>query len=240
MAILPENKEFIVIYIILVLVVTAFLARVYLVKGTIEFRELSGTGGPLTEKMKQEWYDLSWSGKNPMRVIRLAAEMAANMEGTFFQQSHLTTSFYSQVKYLLKKGRLPTAIAFYWEALEWSTEALQHRQEVPPEMRKPIQLEVLGAPAFIPACLFLVGFFFKERALSFLNAAAEEVLHAPYNPLEACLIWAKIWRLTHEEMYRARVQSAGLRRDMDENQLGRIARHLGFKSNTELFKFCNI
>lgn len=227
---------------VLVLVAAAviFLARIKDVKMTIDFRELGGTGGPLTKEMEKEWYNLSWNGRDPVRVIRLAAEMATNMDGAFAQQAHLTTSFYSQVKHLLKKGRLPTAIVFYWEAWEWSAEALKHRQNVPQEERKPIQLEVLGAPAFMLACLPVVGAFFRRQALSFLTAAAEEILLAPYDAFEACLIWSKLWRLTHEEMYRARVQAAGLRRDMDENQLRRIAKHLGFRKLQQLYRFCNI
>lgn len=80
------------------------------------------------EKLYKEWNDLSWNGKDPYRIISLAASMihAKNMDECEASQ-HLASSFYSQVKYLTMKGKIPTAIAFWLESKSFAKQAQKYK-----------------------------------------------------------------------------------------------------------------
>lgn len=236
------------ILILLGIALASFLLRIGDRKAKLDSSELGGTGNPVTKEATQEWYNLSWNGKDPLRVIRLAADMSLEMN-KFDAHKHLASSFYSQVKYLVKKGRLPTAIAFFIEARQWAKSALQHRKEVPRENRNPIDLEVLGAPDFMLAKMPYIGWIighlgFWTSAIEFLNAADIELemkLKEPGTarpePITAGLVWSKLYALTGDEYYKNRVRIAELTRDHDINQMKRIAKHLGFKTLEELDEF---
>ena len=203
------------------------------------------------EKMREEWYNLSWSGKNPFRVIALANEMAFEMD-EFDGNKHMASSFYSQVKYLVRGYSPLAAVLFFHESRKAARRALEIRNSVPPEKRKPIDLEVLGALDFMLAKAPYVGrligvFGFKKRALEFLRAAhseLEEILKEPGarrpEPIAAALIWSKLYALTGNEFYKNRVRIAGLTGREDKGQLIRIMKHLGFESLDNLYEFCNI
>ncbi len=207
---------------------------------------------PPGSNIKKEWHDLSRLtpnklGKkpkaNPLRVIALAELMSSNMD-LYQEAKHMTTSFYSQVKYLLKAGKLTWAIAFYLESRKWSKlafERLQHANE----HVEPIDLEVLGAPDFMIAKAPYVGWFigmfgFKKLALAFLKEADEKLMDktSKLDPLQAALIWSKLYALTGNGRYRLQTKNVGLNANMDEGQLLRIAKHLGFQNLNQLRDFC--
>lgn len=197
---------------------------------------------PLRAKECNDWYTLSWSGQDPLRVISLATSMALTMD-TYEAGKHLASAFYSQVKHLVKKGRLPTAIVFWIESRNYAKQTLEQRASASLEERNPIDLEVLGAPEFLLAVkLPIVGsLVFKKPALEYLEAAEKELaVQEVKNPIEASLIWSKLYVLTKGNRYVGYVAAAGLTRDMDKNQMLRIAKHLGFKSLDELYVLCNI
>lgn len=191
------------------------------------------------ELVSKEWGRLSWSGSNPIRVIGLALIMSETMKTEFEKRKHKTTSFYSQVKYLVKKGRIVDAFVFLMESRRHRTEALMYAHE----SDNPIDLEVLGAPDFMVARTPIVGWFgdFKFEAKRFLLAADNKIAKMKsYDPLMSAIIWSKLYALTRDEEYRERVRTAGLEDSMDKGQMLRIAKHLGFKSIDGLYVFCQI
>lgn len=208
---------------------------------------------PAQEDIGKEWYDLSWNGSNPLRVVALANQMTDTMD-PYQAAKHMTSSFYSQVKYLLRGGRLLRAIVFYLESGKWSMHTLERleRMEYAREEIRPIDLEILGSPDFMlanaPYVGWLIGKFgFRKRALDYLLAANKKldvIFKQPGatrpEPISAALIWSKIYALTGNEIFKNRVRIAELTKDHDVNQVGRIARHLGFKTVDELYQFCNI
>lgn len=227
------------LYVLLITVILVLVRYQYVLEVKIFSAMMEKEIITASEENKEEWRLLSWSGEDPFRVISLASIMTTTM-GDFEAAKHLASSFYSQVKFLARKGYLPTALAFYSAARKCSNLGIRWHNRT--TRTSPIDFEVLGAPDFLAAQIPVIGWFgFTTRALEFLWTA-EELLkkQSTTDPLEASLIWSKLWALTGDKGYRDKVRSSGLRRDMDENQLGRIAKHLGFKSNTELFKFCNI
>lgn len=227
------------LYVLLITVIIALVRYQYVLEVKIFSAMVEKEVITASEENKEEWRLLSWSGENPFRVISLASTMTTTM-GDFEAAKHLASSFYSQVKFLVKKGHLPTALAFYSASRKCSDLGLRwHNRAVRP---LPIDFEVLGAPDFLASRIPIVGWFgFTTRALEFLWTA-EELLkkQSKTNPLEASLIWSKLWALTGDNGYRHKVLSSGLQRDMDENQLKRIAKHLRFKTLQELYKACSI
>lgn len=197
------------------------------------------------EEINKEWYRLSWTRDeqglpvtpNPLRVIALAEKMADQMD-PFRAAVHMESAFYSQVKYLKKKPF--HAVAYFLEARKWSHLAM-NRQKYATSSIKAIDYEVLGAPDFALATVPVIGRFgFRSQALHFLMTADKVIREGDYSPLSAALIWAKMWRLTKDETYRMQIQVVGLRRDMDRNQLARVAQHLGLASVDKLFELCRI
>jgi hypothetical protein len=204
---------------------------------------------PPTSDIAKEWYHLSWAKEendtpilpNPIRVIALAEKMADEMNPVS-AAVHMASSFYSQVKYLLKLEQVPTAIAFFFESRKWRELALQ-REAHATETVQPIDIEVLGAPDFMLAKIPVVGQLFKKSALRFLNEAEKRLLKQGQDAPDAmptAIIYSKMYALTGNKKYLQRISVLELRRDMDENQLLRIANHLGFKTREELYEFCGI
>lgn len=194
-------------------------------------RLTNGTGRKATKETEKEWYDFSWSGKNPERVILLAADMASNMN-TYDAAKHMSSAFYSQVKHLMKKGRLLKAITFFVVSREYAEEALKYRQKAPLENQNPIDLEVLGAPEFMLAKIPIIGRFFRRKALRFLEVAngliADKAIACPdkIDALENAIIWSKIYALTVNEGFKELILVMSIPPDADRNQLIRVARHL--------------
>lgn len=234
--------------------ILGFALLAFVTGGVLAFRDkrnvallTNGTGKMATEETEKEWYDLSWSGKNPERVIVLAADMAKNMNA-YGAAKHLASSFYSQVKHLVKKGSPLMAITFFVVSREYAEEALACRRQAT-EPLQPIDLEVLSAPDFMLAKMPYIGwiigcFGFWTRAIKFLNAADIELdmkLAEPGavrpEPIAAGLIWSKLYALTGDEHYKNRVRTAELTKDHDINQMKRIAKHLGFKTLEEFYGF---
>lgn len=196
------------------------------------------------EKMHKEWYDLSWSGKDPLRVIDLAEKMSRKME-PFQGAKHKASSLYSQVKHLIKKGKVFHAVVYFLAAKKWANLALNHAQQTKAEI-KPIDLEVLGAPDFMLAKTPIIGSIWKDKAMEFLTMAytrwsGKPTDLEPNDPLEGAIILSKMHSLNKKgDIYKNLVRTVGLNRNMDQGQLMRVAKHLGFKTLDELFTFCNI
>lgn len=188
-----------------------------------------------------QYTDLSWSGKNPVKVIALGMVMGRTMS-QYRQAVHMTSTYYSQVKYLLKKGRVISALSCLKEATR-SSEAVMRALPYARKERKLLDMEVAGAPYFLLQKM-LLGYHFKQRAIAFLEEDAkllEEELKQPGakrpDPLAAGLVWSKLYALTGHEHYKNWIASAELTRDHDQNQMLRIAKHLGFKTLKEFDAF---
>lgn len=186
---------------------------------------------------EKEWSRLSWSGEDPFRVVMLASFITKKSD-IFQRMMCITSSLYSQVKHLVKRGRIFSAMAFFMESRACSAGALVARKDAPE--KNPIDLEILGAPDFMLSQIPVLGNFFgfKASAIDFLEEADAELSSPPKDPLMASLIWSKLWKLTENPTYRERVRRAGLGPEMVDVQLGRIAKHMGFGNTEELLKFC--
>lgn len=214
-------------------------------------------GGLIPEDIQKEWEDLSWNrlpgGPQPLRVIKLAGLMVAD-EPRLKESTHMTSSYYSQVKYLVKMGHFPTALVFLARAKAFARSALECRKGVPLEKRNPIELEVLGAPDFMLASIPIIGRAFKSSALRFLMAAQNEItgkemivmLKEPEytidlsDLLSAALIWSKMYSLTRDKAYKLRVlEACRMKEQSDVGQVSRIAKHLGFKTREDLLRSCD-
>lgn len=231
-------------YIFVALVVIS-VARLIYIKNTIPDRVEHCTNIPLTyEEMEEEWSKLSRTGTDPWRVIILANEMGFWMS-VYKANLHMSSAYYSQIKFLLKKLHLLTAIVFYLENREHADLALEEYNYTPESEKSPINLEVLGAPDFMLAKAPYVGWFigsfgFKKRALEFLNTANAKLMSQKegFDPLEAALIWSKLYALTKNEAYKLQIKHVGLNANMDEMQLLRVTKHLGFRDLGQLQNFC--
>lgn len=212
-----------------------------------------------SKNLNEEWYQLSWLkdefgeplSPNPVRVIGLAQKMTHDMD-PFRGAVHMTSSFYSQVKHLLKMKRAPAAIAFYLESRSWAAVALERANHKGAKFA-PIDLEVLGAPDFLLAVkLPLIGkLYFKEKALAFLSRASQEWTSQTIargqgykanldEKLVAALIWSKLFVLTGHPKYKTWVlENADMKNQLDLHQVLRIAQHLGFKTKEELYEACS-
>jgi hypothetical protein len=204
-----------------------FLRTKYLSKNMTQI--ISNRGGPIPEEVGQEWYDLSWNrhpgGPRPLRVIKLAWILAEQKASAFHENMLLTSSYYSQVKYLLRMGNWPTAVVFFLKAQTHRMMALAQAEHA-----SAIELEVMGATDFALAKKIpLLGFVWKDQAVAFLKAA-ERRLPPERNDgdkLNASIIWSKLYALTGENFYKGHIQLEGLHPNMDHGQLGRVAMHLG-------------
>ncbi len=198
---------------------------------------------PAEPDIEAEWRRLSKDGSNPVRVVALATKMAAAMT-SYAAAKHLTSAFHSQVKFLAKKGKLLLGFAFYLEDRKWAKITLFRRKHTA-EKKEPIDLEILGAFYFGVATVPYVGWFlgmfgYKKRALAFLKEADAELMDKSneLDPLQAAMIWSKLYTLTGNERFRLQTQYIGLNANMDEGQLKRIAKYLGFKNLDQLQRFC--
>lgn len=227
------------VYVLLLLIIALLVRYQYVLEVKIFAAMVDRESVTASPENKEEWRALSLSGNNPFRVISLASAMSTTMDD-YEAAKHLTTSFYSQVEFLAKRGHIPTALAFYSVSRKCANLALKWQNGS--ARKSPEDFEVLGAPDFMAARIPIVGWFgFKTRAFEFLWMAEELLKGQPVvHPITAALIWAKLWTLSRNEMYRLKVRAAGLRRDMDENQLKRIAKHLGCRTLPDLYTFCGI
>lgn len=197
------------------------------------------------ESIIRNWSELSRSGKEPVRVIRIAATMAITMR-PYSKAKHLASSYYSQVKFLVKRCQLPSALVFFLKARNWSDKAYALYREAMPEEKKPIDLEILGAPYFMLACIPVLGWMWKRKALQFLKLAEKELKECSWyvnkemDWLAFSLVMAKLWKLTNDHYYALEVECSRLTKEMDEDALRRIAKHLHLKSTAELFEFCGV
>lgn len=230
---------------IFIALVAVSLARLFYIKNTIPDRAEHCTNIPLTyEEMGEEWSNLSRTGTDPWRVIVLANEMCFRMS-VYRANVHMASAYYSQIKFLLKKMHVLTAIVFFVESRTYANKALKQYDEAPDDEKSPINLEVLGAPDFMLAQAHYIGWFigmfgFKKKALRFLNTANAKLMNQKngFDPLEAALIWSKLYALTKNESYKFLVKSVGLNANMDEMQLLRVMKHLGFRDLDQLKNFC--
>jgi len=235
------------IFIILTFLVLLAIARFFYIMGSIGRKidkilvDLKRKNFPLKE-YRQEWYHLSWTGKNPLRVIAL--ERHINQTSSNYKQAQgLTSAYYSQVKHLIKKGNIPTALVFWLESLHYSKKALGLRAEVPKEERGLLDMEVLGAPYFLVTQIPLIGYFFREKAFEFLESAEHEIKESETDPvnkeLPFALIYSKMRELTGDSQYDEKAL-AFVRRRHDRNQLARVARHLKLSGVDELFNRASV
>lgn len=230
---------------ILVALSVILVARFIYLKHTIFDRVEHCTNIPLTyEEMGEEWSKLSRTGTDPWRVIILANEMGFWMS-VYKANLHMSSSYYSQIKFLLKKLHLLTAIVFYLESKEYRDLAFKEYDYASEDEKSPINLEVLGTLDFMFAQAPYVGWFigsfgFKKKALQFLNTANAKLMSQKegFDPLEAALIWSKLYALTKNEAYKLQVKHVGLNANMDEMQLLRVMKHLGFRDLDQLKNFC--
>lgn len=201
-----------------------------------------GLGSQNLEVTQHEHYELSWSGANPLRVIALALILGRGMSQYRFA-IHMTSSYYSQVKFLLKRGRLFAAVECLRESMKHSDEAMRILPYAQGERRLP-DMEVAGAPYFLLQKLPLVGRRWHLKAIDFLRMDflyIEEILRRPGaerpDPIGAALVLSKLYALAGVVTYKNMVRIVELTRDHDKNQMLRIARHLGFQSLDKFYEF---
>jgi hypothetical protein len=201
--------------------------------------------GQDVDLLQKEYGRLSFSGADPVRVVALAMVLGRDMS-QYRHAVHMTSSYYSQVKHLLRKGRILDAVSCLKSARRNATNVMRIWMYAKGD-RKAIDLEVAGAPDFLLAQIPLFGRWNKKKALEFLllaNEELEKILKEPGSrrpdPISAALIWSKLYALTGHEHYKEWVKSAKLTRDHNQNQMLRIARHLRFKTVDELYEFCTI
>jgi hypothetical protein len=204
---------------------------------------ISDRGGPIPEEAGQEWHNLSWDrlpgGPKPLRVIKLAWSLVTDETSLFKEHTLLASSYYSQVKYLLKMGRWPTAIVFFQKAQTHRMLALAQAEHA-----SAIELEVISATDFALAKKVpLLGFLWKDQAVAFLKAAERKLPRKEERgdgeKLDAAIIWSKLYALTKEDAYKGHIELEGLHPNMDRGQLGRVAKHVGMTFD-ELRDFCHM
>ena len=218
-------------------------------------------GGPFPydvhpKKVEEEYEVLSYARKheiynpegraNPFRVMKLAYALGSR-KTSFEYKLQLASSFYSQVKHWIRREKnLLMAISFWLESRSYSEQALNARNILPEEEKRPGQLEVIGAKDFMLAVsLPVVGpLFFKSSALARLQEAEEELQHKDETPIQKALIFSKLWKLTGNRQYSDQVQKSGLTLAMKEDDharddLVRISTHMGFGGSVDrLLEFC--
>jgi hypothetical protein len=249
-------KTMLMVCIVLVLLGLGGLVYIQYIRNSIYgWTRIKRMEKPPATDISKEWYDLSWntSAPDPLRVIALAEKMADSMD-PFRAAMHMTTSFYSQVKYLVRQGKLPTAFAFFLESRKWRELSLQRRHSATGE-KDLMAMEVLGAPDFKLAMKIpiLGRIFFQESALKFLRAAEagldqvgieEKKVNSGKDLslntfLSAAIIWSKLYALTGGKDYKTWVlENTHMKKQTDLNQVLRIANHLGFKTREELYAAC--
>ena len=191
------------------------------------------------EQLRKEHYKLSFEGSNPFRVVAITYFL--NLDRTAYERHMaLTSDYYGQTKYLLKKGRLPTAFAFWMKSRHHAEIALEHVVEGKTE---PLDYEVLGAPSYLASKIPLLGIFWKDEAGGYLDEALiclilkKKSLGDKKYAVSEALIASKLWTLKPYESYRTRVKKSGIKHTDDHNQLKRVAKHLGFKTVGELLNW---
>ena len=75
------------------------------------------------KEVRLKHYNLAWSGEDPLKVIGLCVYINQGLQ--FQKQKSLTSDYYGQIKHLIKKGRIPTAIVFWLKAKRHSDFALR-------------------------------------------------------------------------------------------------------------------
>jgi hypothetical protein len=213
--------------------------------------------------IEKEWYDLSWSGENPLRVVALAFYMITMTKtkmtsveewAEVLVAEKLTSAYYSQVKHLIKRKQILSAIAFFLESIHWSKKTSLLCDEIWQkghksenyiyfwnDVERSVNWEVVGAPWFALATIPFVGRWFRRKAITYLHKEESNDLRKKKDSLGRAIIAAKLYTLTKDRAYSDRISQGRLiEREMDANQLTRIAKHLGFKTKEELFKFCSI
>lgn len=252
---------------ILALLVACFLTCLAFAHESLDGRirqRYAQTEGTLPEhpdEVEKIWKHQSLIGQDPFLVVTLGYIIAQKYRLGYLQPLHVATSYYSQVKHLLKKGRLPTAIVFFLHARRHLLHALLQRSggnalvETRRTYKKAIELEMIGAPSFLLAAIPLVGIFFRTGALLYLLTADEEISYAmktaeeakesgsdnvvqPNSRIEKAIIWGKLYKLTKDAKYRERVLAIPFRTDDREENSGQyecIAGLIGLKSAEELF-----
>lgn len=229
------------LFIVLLLVV--FVMRCYYLRDGRLYHEMyRGASGSIKD-IQQEFYDLSWNGKDPWRVIRLGHEVVVRDERahTGERYVHMTSVIYSQVKHALRKGWLPSAITFLFASREFARRAYARWSDKSPQGKRVIELEIIGAPEFFLATLPVIGMFWRKSAASYLIHAWEFMHNDIPDKLEVAkiehlLIVSKLYRLTQEPRYLQEVRAVKIPQDVDRNQLARIARHVGSKDLTSFIR----
>lgn len=202
----------------------------------------------------REWYELSWARNaagqsirpNPVRVIALAEKMIETDRikyGTRYQKhKHMTSSYYSQIKYLLKSGNIIGAYAFFVRCYKHRELGLEARETIPENMRDPGDLEVFYAPDFLLGRVPYFGQDCKEVALQALEMEWERLAHSePVEyPIPAALVGSKLYAMTGYGGFRERAKWLGLTRDMEPEQVRRIANHYGFANEEEFYQFIGV
>lgn len=229
---------FIVIVFALVAAVVMFTLALYLTKVTTDKKIYESTS-PLdvpSDETNPEYKSLSSSGRDPFRVVALKRTLDEESHAYDYALGQCST-YYSQIKFLVKKRKFLTAIIFWLEAERFSKEA-ESLRPLKTVLKIPIDLEVIAGPGFMLAAkLPLIGRAWRKRTVQLLLAAAHE-----FGKIKAyqkvsnrersvavglALVNAKLYCLTKGEKYLKQVIWAGLRRDDDPADLNRIARHLG-------------
>lgn len=195
----------------------------------------------IIQSFKKEHYTLAWSGKNPIRVIALNNYINRNLS-IYSWSKALASDYYGQGNKLVKKGNLPTAIAFYLKAKKHAEIAMSSQDE---GHVHPFDFEVLSAPYFLLAKIPVVGRIWYKDAINPLLQALELIDENEQKKkdnwrLANAIISSKLHALTGDERYLHRVAYAGITRDDEMNQLARVAKHLRLPTVESLFRFCEI
>lgn len=206
--------------------------------------------------IEKVWHRESWVGNDSFRVISLAHLSADRYKVGYQKPLHLTTSYYSQVKFLVKRGCVPTAIVFLVKSRWYGMQALVERSSefalTGGIYRKAIDLEQIGAPDFLLSKIPLIGRIFRARATLYLLAADSEISQVlqmvemlgsenipnPNSRIEKGLIWGKLYSLTRNQKYKERVLGIRFKtedRETNRKQYERIAKLVGFRNSEELF-----
>ncbi|MEN9337863.1 MAG: hypothetical protein RIQ41_177 [Candidatus Parcubacteria bacterium] len=202
----------------------------------------------------KEWYELSWARNdagqplqpNPARVIALAEKMVETDRekyGTLYHEhKHMTSSYYSQIKYLLRNGDLVGAYVFFKRCYQHRDLGLAARETIPEKMREVGDLEVFYAPDFLLGRVPHFGEASKQAAFQALYAEWERLTAkgSVKYPLLAAIVGSKLYSMTKHESFRERAKYLGITRDMEHAQMRRIANHYGFADEEEFYSFLGI
>jgi hypothetical protein len=196
------------------------------------------------DHLRKEYGQLVWGGLDPMRVMELSYRLNRDKQG-YARNLALCSDYYGQVKYLVKKGWVPTAIAFWLKSRDHAQ--IASGQTVLGNV-EPLDYEVMGAPSYLASRIPILGriwegdaILYLDKALLLLSIKKKERGTNEYAVAES-LIASKLFTLFpkksyYREKYLKLVKNSGIKHSDDLNQLGRIARHLGFKTAGELLNW---